>query len=95
MYVLHTDFHVYLQFPPRYMLVENVVGFEASPMCAVLRKAMAAINLDMQARCLLQSLEPHCMILRLVLTWQAATNGLSSYAWTELYVCALPCDSPA
>ena len=50
-HVLYTDVHVHPQHPPRFMLVENVVGFEASPMCAVLRKAMAAINLDMQARC--------------------------------------------
>jgi hypothetical protein len=78
-YVLHTDFHVYLQFPPRYMLVENVVGFEASPMCAVLRKAMATINLDMQARCLSQSLGPHCKIVRLVHIRQVATDGFSLY----------------
>ena len=64
------------QYPPRFMLVENVVGFEASPMCAVLRNAMAAIDLDMQARCLS---EPHHMTLRLMLIWQVVTDGPLPY----------------
>ena len=50
-HMLYIDFQVCSQYPPRFMLVENVVGFEASPMCAVLREAMATINLNMQAGC--------------------------------------------
>lgn len=39
-----------MQHPPSYVLVENVVGFDQSPMRAQLRDVLASIGLCMQVR---------------------------------------------
>ena len=42
--------HRFVQHPPSYVLVENVVGFDQSPMRAQLHDVLASIGLCMQVR---------------------------------------------